>query len=87
MSDINRHDFLDGMKIIGDAIKSKTKREVTIPLTEYEEYKRKAIKYEEVLEVIYYETKTILQNKVENTDREYLYNQIYNIYERICKAN
>jgi len=83
---IDRKDFLDGMKIIGDAIKENVRREVIVPLKEYEDYKNNAIKYQKVVDKLYKEMQLILGNDIKNTDRDYLYKEIYKMYEQICNA-
>lgn len=85
MSNIDRQDFLEGIKMLSDSIKNKVRREVTVPLDEYEQYKRKANKYEEMLDKIYEKTKLILKNKVENTSVQFLYKELYDIYKITCK--
>lgn len=84
--DIKKEDFLDGIKIIGDAIKENVKREVTVPLKEYEDYKNNAIKYQKLTDELYKEMQLILGNDIKNTDRDYLYKEIYKMYEKICNA-
>ena len=84
--DIKREDFLDGMKIIGKAIEEKERREVTVPLKEYEDYKNNAIKYQNLIDKLYKEMQLVLSNDKENTDRDYLYDEIYKMYAEICNS-
>lgn len=84
--EIKREDFLDGMKIIGKAIEEKTRREVTVPLKEYEDYKNNAIKYQKLIDKLYKEMQLVLGNDKNNTDRDYLYDEIYKMYAEICNA-
>lgn len=86
MPNIGAQDFLDGMKIIGNAIKENVKREVTVPLDEYEQYKNHALRYKKLIDKLSKEMELVLDNDVKNTDRDYLYKEILKMYKEICNA-
>lgn len=65
-----------------------SRREVTIPLSEYEEIKKnEKLYYKKVglLENITKECELVLNMKPEDWDNETLYERIYRIYEKIIK--
>ena len=67
---------------------SSSRREVTIPLSEYEEIKKNEKLYYkkvELLEKITKECQLVLNMDSEDWDNETLYKRIYKIYEEIIK--
>lgn len=70
------------------APKMQSKREVTIPLDEYECIrKNEDLYYKKIrlLQNIEEECKMVLNMKSQDWDNEELYKRIYKIYEMICK--
>ena len=68
--------------------KNSSRREVTIPLSEYESIKKNENLYFKkvtLLEEITQECKLVLKMDSEDWDNETLYKRIYEIYEKIVK--
>ena len=89
--ELKHSDYVKIQEILGDfanKLKQTERREVTIPLSEYESIIKNEILYFKkvtLLEEIAQECELVLSMDSKDWDNETLYKRIYEIYEKIVK--